>query len=156
MDTIEKILKVYKGKIETQGAQQQDLEKRLDRKCQDQTVLKGRIGTLERELKSLRAEYDGSGCNKKSDFFSSKLGGSASEVGSYLEDEVQRVQLRLSNLEHQCGQTHSELGGRCDALAAVIEGGGYEAVGSTVQLNAVENKVPKASKQDVVSPSSRA
>ena len=148
---IEKILATYKGWIEAQDAKQQDLEKRFERKNYDQVALKGRMGTLEKNLKELKGEYESSAASQHGGSFSAGGSNSASEVGAFLADELQQLQLRIINLEVKGEDAIKELDDKCSALSAVVESGGHDAVAPVGWATVPELKPPKASTQDIVS-----
>lgn len=141
--------------FQKQAASQQDIDKRFEHKGYDQTALKGRVGTLEKALKELRADFEDGSVHDTSNSFARAP---KSDVGTYLNGEVEQVQMRLTNLENKLNEKCDELDSRCESLTIAIEATGTEAPavgfrpgGSVSSSDDMNGKAPKASKQDIVS-----
>ena len=120
IEIISEILAGHEKRIAGQGNYQQDLEKQFERKGHDQTSLKGRIGKLEKEIEALEDKVDDAAVNDNRGRSLAKFGGSASEIGAMLVNDLTDVQARLTKLEIKV----QELDGNVAALTTVVESGG--------------------------------
>lgn len=81
---------------------------------------------MKKDLQSLQEKFDEADLDNTRGRSRSKAGTSAPEIGSYLLDQVQQVQMRLSELDVRCEKGHAELDGKCTALTTVVESGAVE------------------------------
>lgn len=151
---ISEVLGDHEKRIAQQSTRTYELDQSFQRKDKTSTWLQGRIGKLEKDFKGLDSKVDEIEVDSNRGRSLSKTGGSA-DVGAYLMDEVQQMQMRLADLTTSCQKGYEELEGKCTALATVVEGGSSETVGRVEQWQTLANNSNKddrkASKKDVVS-----
>ena len=142
LDIIMKILTEYKARIEALGALREDSEKRSERQRVDQTHIKGRVGALEKKLKTLEDEVDLNAVNAKT----------APEIDKYFADKIEQVQFRLTKLELDRDENSREVNEKLEVLTTAVQGDGkiVRYAGSAKSHGDIPAQVPKL-KSDIVS-----
>lgn len=149
IEMISQILAGHDKDIRKQADQQQDLEKRFERKNQDQTSLRGLFGKLKKDFHSLEEKFEDMDIDRGRSL--SKAGSSGSEAGSYPVREVQELQMNLTELSLKFERAYTELEGKCTALGTVVESAGVEPANREQQWPGAASNLHGASDQDVVS-----
>lgn len=151
---ISEVLGDHEKRIAQQSTRTYEIDQTIQRKDKTSTWLQGKIGKLANDIKELDNKVDDIELDNSRGRSLSKTGGSV-DVGAYLMDEVQQMQMRLADLTTSCQKGYEELDGKCTALATVVEGGSSETVGRVEQWQTLANNSNKdnhkASKKDMVS-----
>lgn len=154
MEIVSKILADYDQRFGRQITQQQDVEKRFDRSEKEQTWLRGLFGKLKKDVKSLEEKLDEADVDNSHGRASGNAGHSTSNPVQYFTDQLDRVQVRLTELTIKCEEQHTELDGKCAALATVVEGGTMEQASRHDQFDDANLKTIRqqmAARKDTVS-----
>lgn len=110
---ISEVLQQFNARIDAQAVRQEEFDNRFERKAQDQTFLKGRVGALEKSVRRFEEEYHTTSSDTSSSFCSGNVH-STTDMSRLSKEGMQQLQTQWAEHEIKCADLHARVLEACD------------------------------------------